>query len=92
MKRGRCIYHHEGPVSEVTRIIDDKPATHGNGCTIGFNVASGEQGDGWHAAGLANGGMVCEDPPGVRDRGNRGEVYLAYLRDPTGNKICVLKT
>ncbi|NCW38786.1 MAG: VOC family protein, partial [Betaproteobacteria bacterium] len=30
-----------------------------------------------------------EDPPGYRE-GPAGKLYLAYLRDPTGNKICAL--
>ena len=66
--------------------IDGKPAAHGNGSTIGFRVASAAQGDDWHAAGVANGGTAIEDPPGVRENG----MYLAYLRDPGGNKICAL--
>jgi catechol 2,3-dioxygenase-like lactoylglutathione lyase family enzyme len=37
----------------------------------------------------ANGGTTCEDPPGWRD-GSVGKLYLAYLRDPDGNKICAL--
>ena len=45
-----------------------------------------EQGNAWHAAGVANGGTAIEDPPGVRENG----MYLAYLRDPDGNKICAL--
>jgi catechol 2,3-dioxygenase-like lactoylglutathione lyase family enzyme len=68
--------------------IDGDAATHGNGSTIGFNVESPEQGDAWHTAGLANGGVTCEDPPGVREADS---MYLAYLRDPAGNKICALK-
>ena len=43
-----------------------------------------KQGDAWHAAGVANGGTTIEDPPGVRP----GGPYLAYLRDPDGNKLC----
>lgn len=43
----------------------------------------------WHAAGLAHGGSTCEEPPGVRE-GAAGKLYLAYLRDPDGNKICAL--
>ena len=38
--------------------------------------------DAWHAAGVANGGTSIEDPPAF------GRLYLAYLRDPDGNKIC----
>jgi catechol 2,3-dioxygenase-like lactoylglutathione lyase family enzyme len=74
----------------ISTPIDGEPATHANGSTIGFNVNSPEQGDAWHAAGLANGGTTCEDPPGIRE-GSMGKMYLAYLRDPSGNKICVLK-
>ena len=40
--------------------------------------------------GIANGGTACEDPPGLRE-GPIGKIYLAYLRDPSDNKICVLK-
>ena len=31
-----------------------------------------------------------EDAPGVREGGAMGDMYLAYLRDPAGNKICAL--
>jgi catechol 2,3-dioxygenase-like lactoylglutathione lyase family enzyme len=70
----------------ISTPIDGKPATNGNGSTVGFTVESAEQGDAWHAAGIANGGTTCEDPPGLRD----GAIYLAYLRDPDGNKLCAL--
>ena len=69
--------------------IDEKPATVGNGSTVGFLCASSEQADAWHAAGVANGGTSIEDPPGVRE-GPTGKMYLAYLRDPDGNKLCGL--
>lgn len=74
----------------ISTPIDGAPATHANGGTIGFAVDSPEQGDAWHAAGLASGGTTCEDPPGIRE-GAMGKMYLAYLRDPSGNKICALK-
>ena len=32
-------------------------------------------------------GTSIEDPPGMRDAGF-GKMYLAYLRDPDGNKLC----
>ena len=73
----------------VSLPIDGKPATVGNGGTIGFACASAEQVDAWHAAGLAHGGTPCEEPPGLRE-GAVGKIYLAYLRDPDGNKICGL--
>ena len=41
------------------------------------------------APGVAHGGTTCEDPPGWRE-GPGGKLYLAYLRDPDGNKLCAL--
>lgn len=76
-------------IFSVSKAIDGKPATAANGGTIGFAAASSDQADAWHAAGVAAGGTTCEDPPGVRS-GNSGKMYLAYLRDPDGNKLCAL--
>ena len=73
----------------ITHPLNGEPATHGNGSTIGFNMESTEKADAFHAAGIANGGTTCEDPPGWRD-GAVGKLYLVYLRDPDGNKICGL--
>ncbi|MBW1279650.1 hypothetical protein KYD79_28155, partial [Escherichia coli] len=64
---GRVVYAHAGGRFLLTRPIDGEPASHGNGSTMGFAAASTEAADAWHAAGLANGGTACEDPPGVRD-------------------------
>ncbi len=86
--KGRLIYMHNGSMFLVTAPIDGEPATHGNGCTVGFAM-SPEQADAWHEAGVANGGTAIEDPPGVRE-GNGMKLYLAYLRDPDGNKLCAL--
>jgi catechol 2,3-dioxygenase-like lactoylglutathione lyase family enzyme len=76
-------------VFSVTEPINGEPATAANGGTIGFAAKSPEQADAWHAAGVAAGGTTCEEPPGVRDAAV-GKLYLAYLRDPDGNKICAL--
>jgi catechol 2,3-dioxygenase-like lactoylglutathione lyase family enzyme len=76
-------------VFSVSKPIDGKSATPANGGTIGFAASSAEQADAWHATGIANGGKTCEDPPGVRE-GPPGKLYIAYLRDPDGNKICAL--
>jgi catechol 2,3-dioxygenase-like lactoylglutathione lyase family enzyme len=51
----------------ITKPLNGEPATHANGGTIGFNMASPEQADAFHAAGIANGGTTCEDPPGWRE-------------------------
>jgi catechol 2,3-dioxygenase-like lactoylglutathione lyase family enzyme len=87
--RGRLFYMTPSGVFAVTQPIDGQSATPANGATIGFAAASPEQADAWHAAGVANGGASIEDPPGVRE-GGMGKLYLAYLRDPDGNKICAL--
>jgi len=86
----RIFYISPKGVFSVSKPIDGKPATFANGGTVGFAAETTEQADAWHAAGVANGGKTCEDPPGVRS-GNSGKMYLAYLRDPDGNKICALK-
>ncbi|MBS0475183.1 MAG: VOC family protein [Proteobacteria bacterium] len=88
--KGRLIYMHNGGLFLVTKPIDGQPATAGNGSTIGFAMDNPEQAQAWHAAGVANGGTAIEDPPGVRS-GGMGDLYLAYLRDPDGNKLCALK-
>jgi catechol 2,3-dioxygenase-like lactoylglutathione lyase family enzyme len=87
----RIAYRKEGsPSYMVTKPLDGKAATHANGGTIGFNAETTEQIDAWHAAGCANGGTSCENPPGVRDLGF-AKMYLAYLRDPDNNKLCAMK-
>ena len=85
----RYFYRSPNGTFAITEPINGEPATYGNGSTIGFAMQSAEQGDAFHAAGVANGGTTCEDPPGYRD-GATGRIYLAYLRDPDGNKICAL--
>jgi len=87
--KSRYFYRSATGTFAITKPIDGAPATPGNGSTIGFVVQSAEQGDAFHAAGIANGGTTCEEPPGFRD-GPAGHFYLAYLRDPDGNKICAL--
>jgi len=89
-QKGRCFYFTDSGVFALTKPIDGEPASCGNGSTIGFAVQNPEQADQWHAAGLANGGAACEDPPGVRE-GAGMKLYLAYLRDPSGNKICAMR-
>ncbi len=86
----RIFYMTPTGVFSVSLPINGEPATHSNGGTIGFACTTPEQADAWHAAGVANGGTTCEDAPGVRE-GAQGKLYLAYLRDPDGNKICALK-
>ena len=74
----------------MTRPIDGKPASVGNGTTISLAMDSPAQADAWHQAGIAHGGTSIEDPPGIRQATGGRTLYLAYLRDPDGNKLCAL--
>ena len=87
--KNRYLYRSPTGTFAISTPINGEPACHGNGSTIGFTLQSPEQGDAFHAAGIANGGTTCEDPPGLRE-GPAGMLYLAYLRDPDDNKICAL--
>lgn len=87
--KGRLIYLYNGGVFMISKPIDGEPATFANGGTIGFAMDSPEQADAWHAAGVEAGGTSIEDPPGWREQPS-GKMYLAYLRDPDGNKLCAL--
>ncbi|MGN6821110.1 MAG: VOC family protein [Sphingomonas sp.] len=87
--KGRLMYFHNGGIFMVSAPIDGQPACHANGGTIGFAMETPAQADAWHAAGVANGGTAIEEDPGIRE-GNGMKLYLAYLRDPDGNKLCAL--
>ena len=88
--KNRTFWRNGGNTFAITAPINGQPATHGNGSTIGFAAESIEQANAAHAAGVAAGGVACEDPPGWRGDPAKGGLYLAYLRDPDGNKLCVL--
>ena len=85
----RIAYGHKGANFLITAPLNGEPACHANGGTIGFSMDSEDQAKAWHDAGVAAGGTSCEDPPGVRDLGF-AKLYLAYLRDPDGNKLCAM--
>ncbi len=87
--KGRAFYMHNGGIFMLSKPLDGQPACHANGGTVGFAATSPEMVDAWHAAGLAHGGTAIEDPPGIRENAF-GALYLAYLRDPAGNKVCAM--
>lgn len=87
--KGRCFYYMKRGVFAISKPIDGEPATCANGGTIGFAAGDKETVDRWHTTGMANGGTVCEEPPGIRS-GPKNDLYIAYLRDPYGNKVCAL--
>lgn len=85
----RYFYRSASGTFAITTPINGEAACVGNGTTIGFHAASAAQADAFHAAGVAHGGSTCENPPGWRESPS-GALYLAYLRDPDGHKICAL--
>lgn len=72
----------------VVRPLDGQAATAGNGVTVAFDAASRAAVDAFHQAALAAGG-TCEGPPGLREH-YHPNYYGAYVRDPDGNKVCVV--
>lgn len=85
----RLFYRHEGSTFCVSEPINGEPATIANGGTIGFKCVSPEQVREFHDTAVAHGGTSIEDAPGLRE-GKMGALYLAYVRDPDGNKLCAL--
>ncbi|MGN6284787.1 MAG: VOC family protein [Afipia sp.] len=87
--RHRIFYRTKTGTFAVSKPINGEPATAANGGTIGFLAKSPEEADAWHSMGVANGATSCEEPPGVREM-NGMKLYLAYLRDRDGNKLCAM--
>ncbi len=71
----------------VSATANGKPAVAGNGIMIAFKANSAAEVQAAHAGGLKNGGSD-EGAPGPRPADSK-TFYGAYLRDPTGNKICI---
>jgi len=88
-EKGRCFYVTKSGVFAITIPINGESASCGNGSTIGFSAKNSETVDSWHTIGLAKGGSLCEESPGIREN-SFGDLYIAYLRDPAGNKICAV--
>lgn len=88
-EKGRLVYFKDGRMFIVTPPIDGQAACHANGGTIGFTLDSPQAVHAWQDAGIAHGGTAIEDPAGVRQLAGR-QLYLAYLRDPDGNKLCAV--
>ncbi|GAC1375102.1 MAG: VOC family protein [Aquirhabdus sp.] len=85
----RLFYRHDGGTFCVSEPINGEPASHANGGTIGFKCTSPEQVQEFHDIAIKNGGAPIEDPVGFRE-GALGPMYLAYVRDPDGNKLCAM--
>ena len=85
----RLFYRHDGATFCVSEPIDGGPATCANGATVGFKCNSAEQVQEFHDTAVAAGGTSIEEPPGLRTS-DMGSLYLAYVRDPDGNKLCAI--
>lgn len=85
----RLFYRHNGNSFCITEPINGESATFANGGTIGFKCDSPEQVRAFHDAAIAHGGQSIEEPPGLRE-GSLGAMYLAYVRDPDGHKLCAI--
>jgi catechol 2,3-dioxygenase-like lactoylglutathione lyase family enzyme len=85
----RLFYRHDGSVFCISEPINGEQATAANGGTIGFKCSSPEQVQKFHDVAVAHGGTSIEEPPGLR-QGALGSLYLAYVRDPDGHKLCAI--
>jgi catechol 2,3-dioxygenase-like lactoylglutathione lyase family enzyme len=86
---GWLTYRRDGqrPGFEICRPIDGNPPSVGNGVNVGFLAPNRSAVRAAHAAGLAAGGS-SEGAPGLRPY--HAHWYGCYLRDPTGNKLCIV--
>lgn len=87
--QNRLFYRHEGSSFCISEPINGESATFANGGTIGFKCSSPEQVQQFHDVAVAHGGTSIEEPPGLRE-GKMGNMHLAYVRDPDGNKLCAM--
>lgn len=85
----RLFYRHNGSTFCLTQPINGESATFANGGTLGFKCDSPEQVRAFHDTAIAHGGQSIEEPPGLRE-GSLGAMYLAYVRDPDGHKLCAI--
>lgn len=85
----RLFYRHAGNTFSLSEPINGEPATVANGATIGFKCESPEQVRQFHDVAVANGGTSIEEAPGLRESA-MGGLYLAYVRDPDGHKLCAI--
>ena len=89
-ERQRLYYKTPELTLIVTKPLNGDPATVANGSTIGFSCKNPEQADLFHDTAVANGGQSIEDPPGWREPTPGRKIYLAYVSDPSGHKLCAI--
>lgn len=68
--------------------FNGEPARGGNGIMIAYRAKSRDEVKAAYEGGIKNGGRD-EGAPGFRPAEAASGFYGAYLRDPTGNKLCI---
>ncbi len=83
------VYGRKGDEASVgiCKPVKGEPTGSGNGVILAFSSISKAAVDSAYEAGLPRGG-VSEGAPGYRPP-DGATSYGCYLRDPTGNKICI---
>lgn len=76
------------PLFLIGAPYDGHPPSAGNGQMVAFQAASRAMVRRAYEVALASGGS-SEGPPGMRPE-YHSSYYGAYLRDPDGNKLCVV--
>ena len=87
-ERQRLYYRTRDALLIITKPLNGNMAEAANGSSLAFKCETPEQVKAFHDAGVSNGGVSIEAPPGWRDYGSGRRMYLAYVRDPSGHKIC----
>lgn len=85
----RLFFRHDGNTLGISQPINDEPATPANGGTLAFKCATPAAVREFHDTAVRHGAVSIEGPPGIRTLGPFS-YYLAYVRDPDGNKLCAL--
>ena len=84
---GGALFGKDGsPVLGVLKPYDGAAATVGNGTMIALSMPDRAAVDAFHAKAIELGGSD-EGAPGERGPG----FYMAYFRDPEGNKLCACR-
>ena len=76
------------PLLIVGRLYNGQAPAPGSGTMTALTARSRASVDRCHAPALAAGG-TCVGPPGLRPHYHPND-YGAYVRDPDGNKLCVV--
>lgn len=85
----RFFYIGEQGAFAIAQDQDGNAGPYGGIGTVGFSALSPNDVRAAYGAALAAGGSG-EDAPNWQDGGIDGPLFMAYLRDPSGNRICII--